>query len=309
MSLKQPLIVNIEGNSFDDGPGIRSVIFFKGCPLDCMWCHNPESKKFDAELWWDNEKCIDCAECIEVCSEKAISRNNIFFIDRQLCKFHFNCIDVCPSNALTRVGRRMSIEEIVEQVVKYKPFFDSSKGGVTFSGGEATLSIEFTSQLAKRLKQEGIHVLLETSGQFDFKKFETKLLPYLDMVYYDIKIIDNQKHSYYCGVSNELILDNFVKLYQKSKDGEFTLLSRTPLIPGITDNESNIKAIQGFYSSLGVNKAILLLNNPAWLHKFKKLGLPNKFPMDSLINKFYDDKKKQKLIDYFFENDIEISFN
>ncbi len=308
MSFRQPLIADIKGNSFEDGPGIRSVIFFKGCPLDCVWCHNPESKKLEAELWWDVEKCINCGECIEVCSNKAISLNNPFFVDRQKCNLSFNCLDVCPSNALSIVGRRMSVEEIVEKVIKYKPFFDSSGGGVTLSGGEATLCIEYISLLLKRFKEEGIHTLLETAGLFDFDKFVKLLLPYLDMIYFDIKIIDNLKHKYYCGVSNEVIFDNFSKLLEKTKTNEFELLSRTPLIPRITDDESNISSIVKFYNELGINKAILLLNNPAWLHKIDKLGQTRQFNMDHPIKKFYDDKKKKKLMDYFLKHDIEIAF-
>jgi len=308
MNFRQPLIIDIEGNSFDDGTGIRSVIFFKGCPLDCTWCHNPESKKIEAELWWDSEKCIDCGECIKVCTEKAISRDNPFFIDRQKCNLHFNCVDVCPSKALVRVGTQMSIDEIVKKVIRYKPFFDSSGGGVTLSGGEATLPIEFTSMLLKRLKEEGIHTLLETAGLFDFEKFKTLILPFVNMIYFDIKLIDSQKHKYYCGVSNEIILDNFIKLFEESKSNSFELLSRTPLIPGITDNESNISAIAKFYNEQGVKKAVLLPNNPAWLHKSSKLGKETQFNSDHPIHKFYDDKKKKKLINYFLKNEIEITF-
>ena len=308
MNFRQPLIIDIEGNSFDDGPGIRSVIFFKGCPLDCIWCHNPESKKTETELWWDNEKCIDCGECIEACIEDAISRDNPIFIDRQRCNHHFYCVAVCPSKALVRVGTQMSIDEIVKKVIRYKPFFDSSGGGVTLSGGEATLPIGFTSMLLKRFKEEGIHTLLETAGLFTFEKFESLILPYVDMIYFDIKLIDSLKHNYYCGVSNEQILDNFARLLEKSKSNGFELISRTPIIPGITDNESNINAIAKLYNKLGIKKAVLLLNNPAWLHKFNKLGQETRFCSDHPIQKFYDDKKKKMLVDYFLEHEIEMAF-
>ncbi len=169
---RQTLITDIEGNSRDDGPGIRSVVFFKGCPLNCFWCHNPESKKTEAELWWDREKCIGCGECIKSCPKGSISRENPFFINRDLCDSCFKCVEVCTSTALRRVGQEMSVDEIVRKVLRYKPFFDNSGGGVTLSGGEPTLHIEFTSALLKKFKKEKIHTLLETAGLFDFDQLK-----------------------------------------------------------------------------------------------------------------------------------------
>ena len=308
MNLKQPLITDIEGNSQEDGPGIRSVVFFKGCPLNCFWCHNPESKKAEAELWWDRGKCIGCGGGIKVCPEKAISRDNFFFIDRKLCKLCFKCVEECPSKALRQIGKKMSVDEIVRKVLRYKPFFDTSGGGVTLSGGEPTLYLEFISALLKRFKEESIHTLLETAGLFDFDQFKLYILPYIDTIYFDIKLFDSSQHERYCGVKNERILHNFILLKKETVAGNFELLPRTPLIPGITDTKENIQAIADFYKKHQVKKAALLPTNPAWINKLEKLGQKDKFDNKDSIRKFYDKEKKKKIQNLFSEKGVEIMF-
>ncbi|MFK5855342.1 MAG: glycyl-radical enzyme activating protein [Bacteroidota bacterium] len=303
-----PLIVSIDGNSHVDGPGIRSVIFFKGCPLDCIWCQNPESKNISSELWWEKEKCIDCEECIKVCPEGAISKNNPFYINRNICTFCFKCVEVCPSKAMSKVGNKMSVDEMVKQVIRYKPFFDRSGGGVTLSGGEPTLSMKFVSSLLKRFKDEGIHTLLETAGIFNLERFESLILKYVDIIYFDIKFIDPIMHKRYCGVTNELIINNFIQLHNKSQSNNFDLVPRTPLIPGITDSDVNIHQIMKFYKEHQIQKAVFLPNNPAWMQKLEKSGKSITFDTDDPIYKFYDIKKEEKLKNYFSENGIEIVF-
>ncbi len=303
----EPLFVNIEGNSHNDGPGIRSVIFFKGCSLNCLWCHNPESKKIDAELWWNKEECIDDGACIEVCPKSAISRNNPYFIDRNICDLCFKCVDVCPSKALRRVGQRKSVDDIISEIMKYKPFFDTSGGGITLSGGEPTLPIEFTSTLLKRLRQAGIHTLLETSGSFDLSKFNEVILPYVDLIYFDIKFIDSSKHEYYCGVNNERILNNFIELHRNAASGNFEILPRTPLIPQITDTKENIRDIAAFYNKYAVNKAAVLPNNPAWILKCDKLGQPSVTECRPRLKEIYDEKETEKIKAYYMERHIRAS--
>tara|TARA_Y100000031_G_C8242947_1_gene396598 strand:+ start:707 stop:1660 length:954 start_codon:yes stop_codon:yes gene_type:complete len=305
--LQAALIFDFKHNSLEDGPGIRSVVFFKGCPLDCIWCQNPESKNVSSELWWEKEKCIDCGECIKVCPEGAISNSNPYYIDRSLCTLCFECVEVCPSKAMNQVGQEMNVEEIIGQVIKYKSFFDRSGGGVTLSGGEPTLSMEFTSILLKRFKNEGIPTLVETAGLFNFELFESLILPFVDIIYFDIKFIDPIQHKQYCGVSNELILENFIKLHSKSQVEDFELLSRTPLIPGITDSETNIQQIIEFYNEHTVKKAVLLPNNPAWIQKLERSGQHIIFDTDDPICKLYDIEKEKKLKRYFSDNGIEIA--
>jgi len=282
---KKVLIFEIKGNSLDDGEGIRTVIFFKGCPLSCVWCHNPEGKSPKREISFDAQKCIACNTCIELCKNKAISRQNPFFIDRTKCDLCFECVDICPSEALSQLGRHMSIEEIYSIIIKDKPFFDISKGGVTLSGGEPTLYPEFISSLLKKLKFENINTLIETCGYFDFDMFKTLIYPYVDMIYFDIKLYDKDEHKQYCGISNKIILENFVKLLSLNKD---KIVPRVPLIPGITDTKSNLEAIDEFLranslktdslktDNLKTNKAQKakrLPYNPLWREKLPKIGV------------------------------------
>ncbi len=286
-----PLIIDIEGNSRNDGPGIRSVVFLKGCPLSCIWCQNPESKRVEPELWWDRDKCVGCDECIRVCPKGVISRDNPFFIKRSLCDLCFSCAKACPSRALKRVGQKMSVEEIVKKVVDYKPFFDSSGGGVTLSGGEATLGMQFTSVLFKKFKEVGIHTLLETAGLFDFNNFISSILPYTDMIYFDLKLMNSLKHKCYCGVSNESIIENFVLLNKLSKSESFELIPRTPLIPGITDSKENIEALGVFYKKHKIKRTILLTGNPAWEYKLDRIGMNSIFDRENPIWSFYNEDK------------------
>ena len=271
--MEQPLILDIKGNSLDDGPGIRSVVFMKGCPLSCQWCHNPESKSPNPELSFDADECVGCNNCLSVCSKHALNHNNPFYIDRTKCNLCFACADGCPAKALSRVGEKMCISDILARVLPDKPFFDVSGGGVTLSGGEATLFSEFAGALLKEFKANGIHTLVETCGQFSFDQFERLILPYADLVYYDLKLFDTALHKKYCGIGNERILANFVQLKKASAGGSFLLLPRTPLIPDITDTEENLIQIADYLQGLGVRESRLLPYNPTWKKKGKKLGI------------------------------------
>ena len=237
---KQPLTLEIKGNSLDDGPGIRSVVFFKGCPLSCTWCHNPESKKIDVEISFDAEACVGSQTCFDVCPKNALSLDNPLFIDRDACNLCFECVEQCPSGALEQVGYKREVAEILKTALKDKPFYDSSGGGVTFSGGEPTLNMEFLADAAKALKEQGVHVLIETSGQFNLDKFNALVYPYIDLIYFDIKLVDKDLHKKYCGPSNTTILKNFKKLQQQYLAGGVKILPRTPLIPNITDTPENL---------------------------------------------------------------------
>jgi len=286
--IKNPLIMEIKGNSLDDGPGIRSVVFYKGCPLSCVWCHNPESKKATVEISFDPKVCIDCGACREICPKSALSRDNLFYIDRSKCDLCFLCIDACPSGALDRVGKVMSVDEVVKKILPDKPFFDTSGGGVTLSGGEPTLFMDFTSQLLKSFKENNIHTLLETCGYFDVNKFMDKIYPFLDTIYFDIKIIDNTAHKKYCGVSNEKILENFKELFKITAREGKTFLPRTPLIPEMTDTEKNIHDIAEFFKNLNITGAALLAYNPLWHEKSDKVGVDDPYRDSKVMTSFRD---------------------
>ena len=271
--MKNPLILEIKGNSLDDGPGIRSVVFFKGCPLSCIWCHNPESKRANAEISYDAAACIGCGSCVNKCAKNAVSPANPAFVDRNRCDLCFECVSVCPAKAITRVGTVMSQEELLHKLLSDKPFYDVSGGGVTLSGGEATLCTEWVGELAKNLNENGVKVLVETCGFFDYEKAEKYLLPYLSDIYCDIKIYDREKHKKYCGVYNDKILENFRRMYADREKYGYNIMPRVPLIPDITDTEENLTAIADFMRDCGVTKTDLLPYNPTWYSKNDKLGI------------------------------------
>lgn len=285
--MKAPLIINIKGNSLDDGPGIRTVIFFKGCPLSCIWCHNPESRSPAAEISFDKCKCIGCNSCIEKCSVGALSRTNQYFVDRGRCTLCFECIPECPANALSRVGIEISRDDIIDRIIKDKPFYDTSGGGVTFSGGESTMHMEFISEILTELRKRGIHTLIETCGLFNFDRFRELILPYIDTIYMDIKLMDTESHKLYCGVDNDAILSNFIKLHELSVLGEFELMPRIPLIPGITDAVENLSSIAHFLHTHFVKEVRLLPNNPIWYDKCETIGISNQIDEESTLRKWY----------------------
>lgn len=302
----QPLIIDIKGNSLDDGPGIRSVVFMKGCPLNCVWCQNPESKHIQPELSFEKGKCVSNLECVPACPEGALTEANPLNLDRDKCTLCFDCVDVCPSTALSRVGQEMSVDQIVAKIVSYKSFFDSTGGGTTLSGGEPTLFMEFTSRLLQRLQQEGIHTLLETAGLFNFDAFESLILPHVNVIYMDMKIMDSELHKRWCGVPNGRIKTNFLRLHQMAPGGGFEIKPRTPLIPGITDTDDMMAALAEFYLDNGVKLAALEKNNPIWFDKSEKVGVEPDFPADSPARSFYDNEKYGRIKKFFEDQGITI---
>lgn len=303
-----PLIIDIKGNALDDGPGIRSVVFFKGCPLKCVWCQNPEGISASTEISWDSEKCLGCGACIKACTAGAVSGENPFHIDREVCTLCFECLGVCPSGALSRVGEEISVDDIVRKILSYKPFFDTSGGGVTLSGGEPTLYMAFASALLKELKKNGIHTVIETCGFFDPDEFNALMLPYCDMIFMDVKLIDPDEHRKYCGVPNGVILDNLISLHEMSESSGFKIIPRTPLIPGITDTDDRLTNLAIFYRDNGIKSAVMLPNNPIWMEKCAKLGKEYPFTPSSPVRGFYDEEKKADVIRLFSDYGITIAF-
>ena len=270
-------ILSIKRNCLDDGPGIRTTVFFKGCPLDCVWCQNPEGKEATSELSYDHDGCIACHRCVEACPEGAISIENPGYIDRELCTRCFECASVCPARALTRLGQEMSVADIVDVIERDIPFFRTSGGGVTLSGGEPTLQMDACIEVLRACKLLGLHTLLETCGFFDFSRFSEELLPLLDQVYIDLKLADPARHTDLCGVSNERILANIRLLNERVMKSGVSLLVRVPLVPGITALEGNLSAIADFLRSLGIRTVALLPYNPTWTGKPEQLGRKSTF--------------------------------
>lgn len=272
-----PMMLEVKGNALDDGPGIRSVVFFKGCPLSCVWCHNPESQRRTPELSFDAAACLGCTVCIDACPHGALDHATPGFVDRSACDLCFACVDVCPAAALTRIGIPSTVEQVLAQVLKDKPFFDASGGGVTFSGGEPMLYPDYLGELAAACQAHGIHTLLETAGSFRWASFEQKVLPYIDTVYFDLKLFDATDHRRYCGVPNGPILANFTRLAALANEGRIDLLARIPLIPGITATRENVLAIGQFLLAQGITRTRLLDYNPTWVDKTTKIGADNPY--------------------------------
>ena len=271
--MKTPLVLEIKANSLDDGPGIRSVVFFKGCPLSCIWCHNPESKRAGVEISYDAASCIGCGTCVISCPLGAVGPDKVGFVDRDTCDLCYACVRRCPAKAVTRVGEEMTQDELYDKLMSDKPFYDISGGGVTLSGGEATLCTEWVGALAKRLHDSGVRVLVETCGYFDYERVSQYLLPYVSDIYCDIKLFDREAHRKYCGVYNDRILENFRRMFGDREKYGYSLMPRVPLIPGITDTDENLAAIAGYMKDVGVTQTDLLPYNPTWYTKNDKLGI------------------------------------
>lgn len=262
------LIFNIQRFSIHDGPGIRTVIFFKGCPLNCPWCCNPESKNRFPEIGYSINKCIRCRECVNSCPKKAIKFvKDKFSLIRKKCNNCGLCVDSCYAGALRLFGKYMTIEEIIEIVLKDKTFYEFSCGGVTISGGEPTHQMDYLKKLLIRLKKEHINIAIETSGYFIFDKF-IDVIKYLDYILYDLKIFDDRKHKSMIGKSNKIILDNLVRLNEFNK----RIIIRVPIIPNYTNDNSNLIKIIRFIKNLSnVREIHFLPYHRLGEHKYKQL--------------------------------------
>lgn len=260
-------IFNIQRFSTSDGPGIRTVVFLKGCPLNCAWCHNPESKSTAKEIFYKKELCIGCKACADVCSVGGhIFSETTHDFDREKCVICGNCADVCCSNALEICGEEKSPKDIIDIVLRDKAFYQESGGGMTISGGEPLMQYDLTHTLLKLAKEQGIHTAIETSG-FSSKDL-TKLHQYTDLWLYDIKLFPNDAHIKYTGVSNKRILDN---LYLLDSIGAKIIL-RCPMIPNVNLTPEHFDGLAGLanclnnitaihlepYHPLGLSKALQL---------------------------------------------------
>lgn len=241
------LIFDIERFAIHDGPGIRTVVFFKGCDLDCIWCQNPEGKIGNIEIYLDKSNCTKCGKCEETCPVNKIIISNDIEINRISCPIEcFLCVEKCPTSAIKQKGKYYTLNELLEIVIKDKPFFGISGGGVTLSGGEPLLQVKFVRYFLKLLKEENINVTVETAGFVEWENIET-VLSYTDIIYYDLKIFNQEIHKKYTAHSNRLILENLNKLFLRKKN--LSILIRIPLIPHITDTKQNLMAISNFLSS------------------------------------------------------------
>ena len=243
------LIFDIKRGSSEDGPGIRTTVFFKGCPLDCIWCQNPEGIECKPELDRDGQQ----------------------------------------------IGEWIELDELLYRVMQDKPFYDSSGGGVTLSGGEPTRQTIFVQSFLRALKGEGVHTAIETCGLFSYSRFRERLLPLLDLVYLDLKLIDDFQSRRYTGRSNSIILENFSRLVQEA---EIPLIPRIPLIPGITDTRFNLNGLADFLRRHGISSCSLMPYNPLWQDKLDRLGKPLRYKRSTHL----DAEEQECSICYFMQH-------
>lgn len=244
-SNKRGMIFNIQNFSVHDGPGIRTIVFLKGCQLRCLWCSNPESQNNQIEIAWSVQKCIRCNQCVDSCKTKNIYFNdqNELKINRQSCTSCLKCVIMCPSKALHVIGEEKSVEEILDEVESDEIFYSNSKGGLTLSGGEPLFQGEFAIEILKEAQYRRIDCAIETTGYVEWAVLK-EACNYLDTVLFDIKCMDSEKHKKFTGVNNEKIIENFTKMCTEFPNKP--VIARTPIIPGFNDSEKDIIEIIDF---------------------------------------------------------------
>ena len=229
------MISNISRCSLHDGPGVRTVVYFMGCPLRCLWCHNPETQSTRARTVYYSNKCIHCGKCIDTCNEHHVVVNGKMEFISEGCSACGKCVEICPACALTVIGEKKSVDDVFDEIKKDTHYYISSGGGVTFSGGECLLYPNFVADLAEKCHAEGIHTAVESSFCVPWKHIESAL-PFIDTFFVDCKIADPQKHEKYTGKDNRMILKNIRKLCQTGKQ----IILRIPIIPHVNDTDEDM---------------------------------------------------------------------
>lgn len=290
------LITNVQKFSIHDGDGIRTSVFFKGCPLKCEWCHNPETQRFEKEIQCDKEKCVGCGTCAKVCPNGAISmENGKPEMKKDACTFCGKCVNFCPIGIREIIGREYSVKELIKELMKDQMFYEESGGGVTLSGGEVmAMDIDYILAIAKELKRQDVTLTIDTCGYVPYEKFQA-ILPYVHTFLYDVKVMDPKLHKKYIGVDNQLILDNLIRL---AADGA-RIYIRIPTIKEVNGNEKNMKETIAFLKEHDIHPAQinLLPYHDTGSGKYSKLDMeykgtdlhaPEKEEMESFVRLFVE---------------------
>ena len=271
-------ILHLQRLSTEDGPGIRTTVFMKGCTLRCAWCHNPESLSPQVQVQRVETNCIGCRLCVEVCPQGCLTIvDEEIIINHELCDACAKCVEECPSGAWELLGKKISVEELTSELIKDQSYYQHSDGGVTFSGGEPLLQADFCAAVMARLQEVGIHTALDTCGMVAQSQFE-KVLPHTNLVLFDLKLIDPVAHRLHTSQTNQQILDNilFVRDYMQRSKNNMTLWIRTPLIPDATDLPQNLDDIGHFLATEldgHVERWELCAFNNLCRDKYRRLGM------------------------------------
>jgi pyruvate formate lyase activating enzyme len=267
-------IFRVKRFSIHDGPGIRTSVFLKGCPLNCIWCHSPEGIDSSVTIWHNPADCIGCSRCVVACPEKALElipgKINHINIDRKQCRLSGNCVEVCPSNAMEFTGYTETVPGIMREIVRDAVFYEESGGGVTLTGGEPLFQPEFAIEVLKACKSRNIHTAIETSLFCDKNTIQA-FSEYVDLFITDIKIFDSETHLTFTGKSNEIIKENFCYIADSGKK----ITVRIPMIKNITDDEANTASIEQFVKGVRSDIQIEQISyNPLSENNYRKLGKP-----------------------------------
>ena len=288
------LITDIQRFSLNDGPGIRSTVFFKGCNMHCTWCHNPETISMKNNLLFYGQKCIGCGKCFEVCPVQVHElRGGKHLIHREKCIACGKCADECYAQALVMAGKEVDTDYVINEVIQDKLYYTNSKGGVTLSGGEVLMQMDFAKDICDRLHKEGIEVAIESNMSLPFTEIK-ELIDKVDLVMMDVKLFDDEEHIKYTGITNKNVLDNLCELNKIGKP----VIVRTPLIPGVTDSVENLRNIAKLLEGMDNVICYELLNfNPLGDTKYRSLDKENPFEGEKPFNNSYLEEIKEKIKD------------
>lgn len=294
------VIFNIQKFSINDGPGIRTVVFFKGCPLHCKWCANPESQLAKIQILWDKKKCLHCHHCLEICLQKAIFlKDDNIFIDTNKCTLCKQCINTCPQKALTSEGEIKTVQQVLDIVLQDEVFYEESDGGITLSGGEFLMQTQFAKELLIAAKEKNLHTCCETTGFCTPEKFQ-HIIQYIDYILFDLKHWNSQKHLEGTGVDNKLILTNMKYAISTGKK----VLPRIPVIPKFNDSLEDAKRFCEVLHDVGSNQCQLLPFHQFGENKYYLLN--KKYAYENQPALHHEDL--QDYLQIFLDNDIHAFF-